>query len=149
MSDVVTQNAQRMHDNGDGSFSATSWPQNGATTRGTAGFIAPLQTAKSWAGKISIATGATIPLETVAPGKILLITDIYISSDSATQFESQIQSAGIPIFRAEVKGDTAPVQQPGIESQPFGTSGSLVQLVLAAVATTNVLFTINGVEQPI
>lgn len=123
----------------------------GAVFRTSAGYTAPGQTAKTFIGKQALSAGGTttINLYTVAAGKTFLITDIYLSADSAQQLSDvQIQAGGVPIFRAPVKGDTGPVQMPGIETQPTASSGQLVTLVWPAQGTPpNAFWMICGIEQ--
>ena len=118
-----------------------------STLRVNAGAVAPGQSLKVYAGTVSVATGATVALETVAAGKTFYVTDISIGGNTATQFLAQIQAAGITIANAYVKGDTAPWVEDGIESQPSASSGQAVTLVLGAAAATISSFNIRGFEQ--
>lgn len=123
---------------------------SGSTQRITAGGPGAGQSLKTYTGKqaLSATLTTTINLETVTAGKNFYITDIYLSHDSNIAIDYQIQAAGVTIFRAAVKGDTAPVQMPGIETQPLSTSGQAVTLVIAAAAgPPNAFFYIAGYEQ--
>jgi len=127
---------------------ATNWPLY--TQRFSAGAGALGQALKTYAGKQALsAVGVTsIPLETVTAGKTFFITDIYISHDSALVLDAQITAAGTRIFGGPCKGDTAPIQMPGMETQPSASSGQAVALVLPiAAGPPNVYFYIAGYEQ--
>lgn len=122
-------------------------PTDGSTFRMNAGSTAPGQSLKSFTGTISIASGATVALETVATGKTLFITDIYISGNTATQFSANVQANAANIVCCFVKGDTGPVQLTGIESQPSAGSGTAVQIVFGTAAATTACWLISGFEQ--
>lgn len=114
--------------------------------RMNAGSVAPGQTLKTFTGTVSIASGATQPLETVTTGKTLYITDIVIGANTATQFLVRIQAAGVDIFDDYCKGDTGPIQAIGMESQPNAASGTVVQILFAAAAVTTASFFVAGWE---
>jgi len=125
-------------------------PTTGSVQRVNAGFSAPGQTIKNYTG--SVATSATVPttvtLETVTAGKIYVLTDIYISANSATQFEARIQAAGTDIFRGWCKGDTSPIEMAGIESQPNASAGQIVTLLLPIITGAPLIsFFLGGFEQ--
>ncbi len=119
-----------------------------------AGFMAAGQTAKQYVGKVATSTtvAVTVPLETVTVGKSFYITDILITTDAAsgaaTTVDARIQAAGVDIFRAGLH-NLSPVDMPGIETQPFASSGQAVTLLLPATAggVVNVWFDIYGFEQ--
>lgn len=134
-------------DKGDGTSALEISPLQGGVIRTNAGGPAPGQANKVYSGTISIATGATVALETVAAGKTFYVTDIYIGANTATQFLVQIQAAAVGVFFAYCKGDTGPVQMPGIETQPTGSAGQAITLVFAAAAATTASWFIAGVEQ--
>ncbi|GAC1610325.1 MAG: hypothetical protein NVS3B26_16470 [Mycobacteriales bacterium] len=117
------------------------------TMRVNAGGAAYGQTLKSYTGSTSVATGATITLETVTTGKTFFITDIYVGSNTATVFSVTINSGATAIYNGYCKGDTGPVVLMGIETQPSAASGSVVQLVLGTAATTTSAWMICGYEQ--
>ena len=121
------------------------------TQRVNAGFVANGQTIKNYTGKQALSTTlvTTITLETVTTGKSYVITDLYLSIDTATLVpDVQIQAGGVPIFRGVLKGDTAPIQMAGMESQPNASSGQVVTIVIPAVAgPPNFLFFVGGFEQ--
>lgn len=104
--------------------------------RQNAGFSAPGQSIKNYTGSVSTSasTPTIVPLETVTAGKTYVVTDIYISSNTSTQFEARIQANGVDIFRGWCKGDTSPIALAGIESQPNASSGQAVTLLLPSVA---------------
>ncbi len=157
MADLIFQGAgsMRLTDVGDGSYTVRTAlvvpVTGGPTLRTNAGFTAPGQTLKNYTGKqaLSASLTTTITLETVTTGKIYIITDIYMTTDTATLVpDVQIQAAGIPIFRGVIKGDTAPISLPGMESQPNASSAQLVQIVVpAVVGPPNFYFFIGGFEQ--
>ena len=115
--------------------------------RVNAGGPGPGQSNKTFTGNVSIATGATVALETVATGKTLYITDISLTSNTATPFLVQIQAGGVTIWQGYVKGDTGPIELPGLETQPTASAGQAVTLVAAAAAATTLAFFVGGVEQ--
>lgn len=116
------------------------------TVRVNAGAAAVGQTLKSYIGSLSVAAGATVPLETVAPGKTFIITDIYVTGNTATQFAATITAAGVPIFQGFSKGDTGAISLTGIETGPSATGGAAVTLVLGTAAATTAAFMISGYE---
>ena len=120
------------------------------TAKTNAGFSAPGQTIKNYTGSItsSASVATTVPLETVTAGKTYVLTDIYISSNTATQFEARIQANGVDIFRGWCKGDTSPISLAGIESQPNASSGQVVTLLIPVIAgSPQVSFFLGGLEQ--
>lgn len=126
----------------------------GPVSKTNAGFMAPGQSAKQFVGKQATSTTVpvTVTLETVTTGKTFYITDIYIASDSAqgaaTTVDCRIQAAGVDIFRAGVH-NLSPIDLPGIETQPFGTTGQIVTLLLPATAggVVNIWYNVFGFEQ--
>lgn len=113
-----------------------------------AGYVAIGQSAKVFTGTQALAGGPiTIPLITVAAGKIFFITDIYVGSNTATVFPVTINAAGVAIFNGFSKGDTGPIVLPGIETQPQASAGQVVNLVLGAAAATTAAYMITGIEQ--
>lgn len=143
--------AIRAHDNLDGSYSEGTYIQGGSgTIRVNAGYTGIGQTAKSYVGKTALSTtlATTITLETVTTGKIFFITDLFLSHDTALVLDFRLQSNGVDIFRAPVKGDTAPVQMAGMETQPVAQSGQVVTLLLpAAAGPPNAYYMVSGIEQ--
>lgn len=117
------------------------------TLRVNAGAGGPGQSLKSYVGTQSVATGATITLETVTTGKSFFITDIYVGSNSATVFQVTINAGATPIFQGFCKGDTGPISLMGIETQPSAGSGVVVQLVFGVAVATTAAFMISGYEQ--
>lgn len=118
--------------------------------RVNAGYVGPGQSSKVYTGTQALSTtvATTIPLETVTPGKIFFITDISITSNSASVFLAQITAGGVPIYSAYGKGDTGPIALAGIETQPQASAGQAVNLVVSSVAAaTTLAYTISGVEQ--
>ena len=133
-----------------GGASVTVTPSPVSVQRVNAGFSAPGQTIKNYTGAMPTSAGAAtvVPLETVTAGKIYVITDIFISANSANQFEARIQANGTDIFRGWCKGDTSPINLGGIESQPNASAGQSVTLLLPAIAGgPSVSFFIGGFEQ--
>ncbi len=134
--------------NSDGSL--TIQPVTAATFRVNAGSAAIGQTLKIFTYKVALSASATTTqtLETVTAGKTFYITDIFLSHDSAAVIDVRIQAAGVDIFRAPPKGDTAPVQMAGIESQPSATAGQLVTVLYPITASPpNAYGVICGFEQ--
>ena len=120
------------------------------TQRITAGGAAQGQALKSYTGKVALsaATTTTQTLETVAPNKTLYLTDLYISHDSNAVIDVQIRAAAVAIFRAPVKGDTAPLQMPGMETQPQAQAGQSVDIFWPITPTPpNAYFYVGGYEQ--
>jgi hypothetical protein len=127
-----------------------SIPVTGSVQKGTAGAAAPDQTLKQFHaadGGLSIASGATAALYTVTAGKTFYVTDIQITANTATQFEAKLQAAGTTQWNSNVKGDTAPIDLPGIETQPQFAGGQAVTLVFPATSATNAWYYIAGYEQ--
>ena len=133
-------------------YAVESSVRDASVTRESAGFFAPGQSAKTLCGRYAIANGAslTAQLHKVPTGKVFLVSDIQVSYDTAVQYDVQLQSGSIAIFRQVLKGDTAPCEMPGMETQPAVLQGQTLQLVLPAVTgATNVDFVISGFEQAI
>ena len=118
-----------------------------ATLRVNAGGAGVGQTLKTYTGTVNVATGATVPLETVTAGKTFYITDIYVGSNSATVFSVTVNANATPIFNAFCKGDTGPISLAGIETQPSATSGAVVAVVFGAAAATTAAYMFSGYEQ--
>lgn len=119
---------------------------NTSVQRISAGAIAPGQTLKTISGQVSINAGATVTINTVTTGKTFYITDISISTDNTVPTDVNIRAGGLTIFRAFVQ-NTAPIDALGIESQPNGTSGQVVDMVLPTAVGKNVNYFISGFEQ--
>lgn len=119
----------------------------------TAGGPAPGQSAKTFTGELNLPAGAGTPtqaLETVTTGKTLYVTDLSFTADTAQIFRVRLQANGVDIFRGMCKGDTGPIEFPGIETQPQAASGAVVQCVfvtLAGFLVTNVEYFVGGFEQ--
>jgi len=126
----------------------------GVVGKVSAGFMAAGQTAKQYVGKVatSATLAVTAPLETVTAGKTLFLTDMLFATDSpsgaATTLDVRVQAAGVDIFRCGVH-NIAPISMPGIETQPFATSGQAVTVLLPATpaGVVNVWFNLFGFEQ--
>lgn len=105
------------------------------TLRASAGGAAIGQTLQQFTGNPALSTTltTTVSLFTVPAGKTFYVTDIYVSSNSSIAFLAQIQAAGTAIFFGYCKGDTGPIELPGIETQPQAAAGQAVTLVLGAV----------------
>lgn len=114
--------------------------------RTTAGALATGQSAKQAAGTVSINAGATVTINTVTAGKTYYITDIHLATDSTTSVDAKIQAGGVTVFESYVI-NTAPCDMSGIETQPFGTSGQVITLLLPTVAGKNINYFISGFEQ--
>ncbi len=127
--------------------------RDGSIQRETAGFVAPGQSALTLTGSYTLSTTGvtTIPLHSVPAGKIFCITDIALAYNTASQYDMQLQSGSIPIFRQVVKGDTAPLEMPGIETPPVVLGGQTLNLVLPSNASTSTIydFVISGFQQDI
>jgi hypothetical protein len=129
--------------------------RDGSVQRENCGFIAPGQSAFTIAGIYAIGAGnsLTTPLAQVPVGKVLLITDIYLWYDTAVQQHVKLTAgtasgSALPIFASVPKGDTAPIELPGIETQPAVLPGQTLWFVIdTCTAATNVYLTISGIEQ--
>lgn len=87
-----------------------------------------------------------VALWTVTAAKTLTFTDLMMSTDSAAQMDMRLQAAGADIFRQFMR-DLAPIQLPGIETQPNASSGQAVTLVIpGTVAAQSVIFTLEAIE---
>lgn len=117
------------------------------TLRASAGGAAIGQTLQQFTGNPSINTGATVALFTVPAGKTFYVTDIYVGSNSGLAFSVQIQAAGTPIFNGFAKGDTGPIDMPGIETQPQAAGGTAVTLVMGTAGSTTAAYYIAGFIQ--
>jgi hypothetical protein len=125
----------------------TIYDDSGNTTptmRMSAGGASLGQTLQQFTGNPSIASGATVNLFTVPAGKTFYVTDIYVGANTATQFSVQIQANGTAIFNGFCKGDTGPIDMPGIETQPQAAAGTAVTLVLGTAAATTAAYFVSG-----
>ena len=138
-------------------YAVESSVRDNSVQRENAGWYAPGQSAETVVGLYNVAAAGSlsVPLLNVPAGKVFIITDVWISADTATAQKMQLvagpsAAAGIPIMRGVLKGDTAPIELPGIESQPAVLPGQTLFLVSDAVAAvTNFMVTISGVQQAI
>src|SRR5579859_2998060 len=128
-----------------------SVPATGVTAKSTAGSAAPDQTLQTFSssGGVSVNTGATVALFTVPAGKTFFMTDIVVMGNAATatQFLVQVKQGTTVIFEGFCKTDTAPVEAPGLETQPSAPSGTAVSLVLGTGASTTATYFISGYVQ--
>jgi hypothetical protein len=131
---------------------AESLPRDGSIQKESAGFVAPGQTAHTWVGKVAAAVGTptSLILYTVPTGKLFILTDVFISHDTAAALDTQIQRNTGMALRIACKGDTAPFSAPGFETQTFFNEGETLTLVLPSVAgATNFYFTLCGISQTV
>lgn len=130
---------------------SVSFPATGGVSKSTAGAAAPDQTLSQFtsSGGVSIASGATVSLLTVAAGKTFYITDIFLTGNNATptQFLVQIKQGTTVIWEGYLKTDTQPVIGPGIETQPQAPAGSAVTLVFPTSSGTTCAYFIGGFSQ--
>jgi hypothetical protein len=119
-----------------------------AVLMSTAGGPAPGQTIKSFtsSGGVSINTGATAISYTVTTGKTLFITDIDVSTDSATPILVQLK-AGSNVVVEKYISTTCPLELDGIESQPTVASAQVFTLVFPTASGKNGTYFVSGYEQ--
>lgn len=121
----------------------------GPVLRVNAGFVAPGQTVKNYTGKIatSATVATTVTLETVTAGKTYFMTDLFWGYDDNVAHDTRMQAAGVDIFRWAVKGDTAPLQASGMETQPNASAGQVVTILLpVCTGAPNFYFYVGGIE---
>ncbi len=126
--------------------------------KSTAGAAGDGQTVRQWTGKVALSTTVNLTVHfpvtgsadyTVPVGSTFYVTDIYTSGNSANQFDTQIMDGANPSFYGITKGDTAPIQLVGLETQPQIAGGDVMTLVFGpAVSATNAYYFISGFEQP-
>jgi len=125
-------------------------PLDGTVQRENAGFIGPGQTKVAVnLDKLSInAAAILVPLLTVPAGKSFQITDLWISHDGTSAVRMGLQigvgTNAVTIFSFPIKGDTAPLQLPGIETQEDVPAGSTLYFFPALLASANVYVGVNG-----
>jgi hypothetical protein len=120
------------------------------TLKTNAGSVAVGQSLKTFVGKVALSASVptTVTLETVTLGKTFFLTDLFLSHDSAVVIDTRVQANGVDIFRAPIKGDTAPASLTGIESQPSAAAGQLLTILYPATAgPPNGYFNLSGFEQ--
>jgi hypothetical protein len=128
---------------------------DGSVQRENAGFFAPGQAPiKMNLDKILMTVSLTIPLLTTPANKSFTITDLYLSHDAATPLRIALlvgttPGNAVPIFSGPVKGDTAPIQGVGQETQFDVPAGCTLYLTWAASAGTNLYANIAGCQQAI
>ncbi len=66
---------------------------------------------------------------------------------TATQFLVQLKQGSTVIFEGYCKTDTAPVELPGLETQPSAPGGTALSLVLGTGASSTATYYIAGYEQ--
>lgn len=99
-------------------------------TTGSASIAASGTPALTFSGSASSA-GALVP----PSGKTIYITDIYVGANTATAFTVAISFNGTTIFSGFCKGDTGPIEFPGIETQPQAAGDGTHSLVLTCGVT--------------
>lgn len=102
----------------------------------------------SSSGALNTATAGTLAVHTTSPGKIFYITDILITTEIAAGVANLIQleiSGGVVVFEGYV-ANTAPLDLPGIESQPQSPSNSILALKWGNIAG-HITYFIAGYEQ--
>jgi len=119
-----------------------------AVTKVTAGGAGPGQSIKTFSssGGVSIATGATTISYTVTTGKTLYITDIDVSTSSATAVLVQIK-AGSTVIAERYISTTNSWSSIGIESQPTVGSAIVMTLVFGTSSGSSGAYFIGGYEQ--
>lgn len=131
----VPLNAQAMFNPTTGFYQAWSY---GDVQKGSAGFLGAGQTAKQFVitnqvNSTSVLT--TVNLYTVTSGKTFYITDVVMSTEASqgatTQPTWTINAAGVAIWNFNGHGLNS-AENPGIETQPFATSGQAVTLTISA-----------------
>lgn len=122
--------------------------QTGGILRITAGGPAPGQSIKTIVLNRFPLTAApqTINWYVVTALKTLYLTDICLYTTSATLEDIQLQAGGGNVFRGNVR-DLAPIQMPGIETQPQGAAGSQMAIVVPADTGMFLSGFISGFEQ--
>lgn len=129
--------------------------RDGSVQRENAGWYAPGQSAGTVCAEYSVGAGASlsVPLLSVPTGKVFLISDAWITYNTTAVQKIQLIAgpsvgAGVPIMRGIIKGDTAPAEMPGIESQPAVLPGQTLWLTSdTCVAATVFDVTISGFQQ--
>jgi len=125
-------------------------PADGTVQRENCGFIAPGQSALNWnIDNVSIASAVNIALCTVPVGKTLLLTDIYMSHDSTVAIRFALTANGVTLWSSPVKGDTAPTEYPGIETQIVVPQGQTLILTMGSNASTHGFVNISAIQQAI
>jgi hypothetical protein len=120
------------------------------TLRASAGAAAYGQTLWQEIGNPALSTSAATAanLFTVPAGQTFYLTDLYVGSNSSSPFLVQVQAAGTPIFYGYCKGDTGPLDLPGLETQPQAAAGQQVSIVLGQVAAaTTAAYYLGGFSQ--
>lgn len=117
------------------------------TLRASAGAAAYGQTLETFTGNPPLSTTAatSVALFTVPAGQTFYLTDLYVGANTASPFLVQVTAGGTPIFTGYCKGDTGPIDMPGMETQPSAPAGSAVALSLGQVAAaTTAAYFVGG-----
>lgn len=97
---------------------------------------------------LSTTAATTVALFTVPAGQTFYLTDLYVGANTASPFLVQVTANGAPIFTGYCKGDTGPIDMPGMETQPQAPGGSQVSIVLGQVAAaTTAAYYLGGFSQ--
>jgi hypothetical protein len=99
-------------------------------------------------GGVDTTNAGALAVHTTTSGRTFYITDISITSDFSNANTKLIQleiSGGVVIFEAYTS-NTAPVDMPGIESQPQSPSNSILAIKWPAQAG-HIAYFIAGYEQ--
>jgi hypothetical protein len=126
---------------------------DGSVSRANSGYIAPGQSAVKFnLDAISLSTARTVPLFICPANKNLTLTDIYISHDSTTATRVALlvgttASNAVAVFSGPAKGDTAPISQPGMETQLNVPAGLTLFVSWGAISGANLYINIAAVLQ--
>jgi hypothetical protein len=95
------------------------------------------ETDKPFTGSFTVQAGAqtTQNLTTVTTGKTLRITDIFVSSNSATSEQVSLQANGVTIWTGWVSS-SSPLELSGLKKGPSASSGQALTLIAPANAAT-------------
>lgn len=131
-----------------------SSPRDYTATRENAGWMTPGQTKYSFnLDQVDMTTSRNVPLCTPPAGKAYFISDVYFSHDGSTAVRVALylaDAAGnnpVTIYSAPCKGDTAPIQQAGQETQIDVPAGVTLWLTWAATNGVNLYANLQGFQQ--
>lgn len=137
-------------------YSLESCPKDYTVQRGNAGYASPGQTVVKYnLDQVDMTTGRTVPLLVVPAGKIFFVTDLSIDHDGNTAVRIALSIGGpgatnlVTIFSVPTKGDTAPTNLAGIETQWDVPQGSTLYVTWAATAGVNFYLNMSGIQQGI
>lgn len=133
-------------------------PRDGTVSRESGGYTSPGQSVRNVNGAVTLGSGTTtVPLcaapQTSPNAKMLMVTDIYLSTNDTTAVEFKLQAVvgatAVTIMDFSVIGSTGQVQLSGMEQPCNVPPGAGLQLVVGADLAKIAYFVLGIVQQDV